>query len=228
MTKAQAVRTRHPKATTRATILAKAYEMYLDHRLIHGDERLSYVLDELGYTTGAGYQIWPNQAAFRRELQIYVAENIAYASPTLVKEDVEKLLAAGLDDDELSLNIGDLYFKSMVGVGEFYLTLRFLGMGEVRPDEITETLADAYERSSWEIEERYTGWMERSGRKMRDPLEVSDLAMAVTALMEGYALRAAVQPEKVAKQHKIGDGLHYGFSVAYLGVLDRFVEPPAA
>jgi hypothetical protein len=225
MKKATAVRTRHPKATTRATILAKAYEMYLDRRLIHGDERLSHVLDELGYTTGAGYQIWANQAAFRRDLQIYVAENIAYANPELVAADVEKALAASESADEVSLHVADLYFAAMVGVKEFYLTLRFLGMGEERPEEISETLSDAYERSSWEVVERLENALTQVKRRMRDGLTVEGLGVAITALLEGYALRFAAQPEKASKKYEYDGRSHTGFAVAYLGIVNQFTEP---
>lgn len=224
MKKAQAVRTRHPKATTRATILAKANEMYLDRRLIHGDERLSHVLDELGYTTGAGYQIWPNQAAFRRDLQIYVAENISYASPELVVDDIAKAVASSESFDELCLNVGDLYFAEMLGADEFYLTLRFFGMAQDRPDEITEALSDAYERSSWAIGPRLEAAMGRAGKKLREPFIIDDLSMAVTVLLEGYALRASVQYERVTAKYEFEGGSHYAFSVAFLAIVNQYTE----
>ncbi len=224
MKKAQAVRTRHPKATTRATILAKAYEMYLDRRLVHGDERLSHVLDELGYTTGAGYQIWPNQAAFRRELQIYVAENISYASPELVAEDVAEVIASSKSGEELALRVGDLYFAEMLRTEQFYITLRFFGMAHDRPEEITEALSDAYERSAWAVGPRLEAGMARIGLRVREPFTIDDLAAAVTALMEGYALRASVKNEQVTRKIKSEHGSYYAFSYAFLGVVNQFAE----
>ncbi len=35
----------------------------------------------MGYTTGAGYQIWVNQAHFREDLQVYIAQNLDWRAP---------------------------------------------------------------------------------------------------------------------------------------------------
>lgn len=224
MNKAQAVRTRHPKAVTRATILAKAYEMYLDRRLVHGDERLSSVLDELGYTTGAGYQIWANQAEFRADLQVYVAENIEYASPSIVADDILALRAQDPTVEQLTLGIADLYLERMVGSEAFLLTLRFFGMSADRPPEITEALSDSYERSGWQIRERLENALAMSGRRVKGHFQIDDLVMAITALLEGYALRSSVQRDRVMQMVEFADGKHYGFSVAFLGVIQQFTE----
>ena len=90
--------------------------------LVHGDERLSTVLESLGYTTGAGYQIWPNQAAFRLDLQTYIAERIDYAtarwpSPTSSQEIRDRELPL----EEHILAIGDAYIDYFVSREEFFL-----------------------------------------------------------------------------------------------------------
>ena len=224
MSKAPAVRTRHPKATTRANILKQAYEMYVDRRLVHGDERLSAVLDELGYTTGAGYQIWANQAAFREDLQVYIAENIEFASLRTIAAKVADLASRGLPYEQHVLAGADQYFEMFFGREQFYLTLRFYTMAEDRADPITEAMIDAYERLSWETADLFEAAFERFGRRLRQPLQMGDLTAAVSALVEGYALRGRVQPKVAARKVDYGDGRHYAFSVAFLGLINQFTE----
>lgn len=224
MNKAPVVRTRNPKSETRATILAKAYDMYVKRELEHGDERLSAVLDELGYTTGAGYQIWANQAEFRADLQVYIAENIEYANPDRIADDIAAVAATAESWEEYLLGVGDLYAENMIGDEAFYLSLRFFGMAEDRPEPITEALRDAYERSRWQAEERFELAMSGVGVRMKEPLRPADMAVALTALMEGYSLRASVQPDQALAKLKLGNTEHYAFSYGFLAIVQGFTE----
>ncbi len=224
MTKPQAARTRRPKSMTRATILAKAYDMYLERKLVHGDERLSAVLEELGYTTGAGYQIWPNQAAFRTDLQMYIVENLDYASLRIVAEEIAELQARNLPFEEYTLAAADLYVKAFLGREEFYLTLRFLAMGKERGDEITNAIREAYNLTEWEATDLLSRRLADFGKRIRDPYELSDLTTAITALLEGYALRARVQPERISENIDVGGVRHHVLSVAFLGLVEAFTE----
>lgn len=218
-------RTRQPKSATRAAILQRAYEMYLNRELDPGDERLSVVLDSLGYTTGAGYQIWANQAAFRKELAVYVAENIDYASLAPILEEAVALGERNLPFEQHTLHAGDLFAKAFLHREDFFLSLRFFAMSDERPKEITSTLIDAYERSSWEISEVLIGRMEHFGIRLREPFGMRDLIGALTALLEGYALRTRVQPEAVSTSLPWNDGEHHMFSVAFLALLKEMTEP---
>lgn len=223
MSTSPAVRTRHPKSVTRATILQKAYELYLSRDLVHGDERLSVVLDELGYTTGAGYQIWANQAAFRDELQVFVAENIEYASLSALTTEIEHLHELNLPFERQVLAGADLYVSNFLGREDFYLSLRFYAMAE-RPQEITDAVAQGYERLAWQTTALFDQVLAEHGRRLKPGLDVSDLAVAATALAEGYALRQRIQPDKIRSQVEFLDGPHHAFSVAFLGVVKEFTE----
>lgn len=224
MSSSQAVRTRHPKSVTRATILQKAYELYLNREIIHGDERLSVVLDELGYTTGAGYQIWANQAAFRDDLQVYVAENIEYATLASLAGQIDELHGKGLSFDNQVLAGADLYIDMFLGREDFYLSLRFFAMAADRPQEITNALIQGYERLTWETMALFESVLEDHGRKMKDGLAVQDLAVATTALVEGYALRHRIQPDRLEPTVQYSDGPHHVFSIAFLGTVREFTE----
>ena len=217
------VRTRHPKSVTRATILQKAYELYLSRDLVHGDERLSVVLDSLGYTTGAGYQIWANQAAFRDDLQVFIAENVEYASLDALAGEVEALHARELPFEEQVLAGADLYVHNFLGREDFYLTLRFYAMAE-RPQAITDAVAQGYERLTWQTTDLFKSVFASHGRQMKSGLTVEDLALAATALVEGYALRVRVQPDRPRSAVQYLDGPHHSFSVAFLGLVKEFTE----
>ncbi|MGI9598764.1 MAG: hypothetical protein ACR2QK_21550 [Acidimicrobiales bacterium] len=208
--------------------MQKAYEMYLDRRLVHGDERLSSVLDELGYTTGAGYQIWANQAAFRADLQVFIAENIEYASLKTIAHKIAELAAQDLPFDQHVLRGGDQYFEVFIGREEFYLTLRFFAMAEDRPDEIREALLDSYERSAWETTELFNMAFDRFDLRIKPHLQMSDLTAAATALVEGYALRGRIQPEVAERKVEYMGATHYTFSVAFLALVREFTESIAA
>lgn len=224
MSSSQAVRTRHPKSVTRATILQKAYELYLNREITHGDERLSTVLDELGYTTGAGYQIWANQAAFRDDLQVYVAENIEYATLASLAGHIQELHSKNLSFDNQVLAGADLYIDMFLGREDFYLSLRFFAMAADRAKDITNALIQGYERLTWEMMSLFESVLNDHGRKMKAGLTLQDLAVATTALVEGYALRQRIQPDKLEPSINYSDGVHHVFSIAFLGVVREFTE----
>jgi hypothetical protein len=199
--------------------------MYIARELIHGDERLSLVLDELGYTTGAGYQIWANQAAFREDLQIHIAENIDYATLEVLGAELADLDSKDLGWSDHLLAVGDLLYGAVGGREAFYLTLRFYAMSDGRPEQISAALGDAYDRLSAELESLFASMLDRFDRKVGDGAEIHDLVVAATSLLEGYALRARIRPADAGSRVKYDGGDHGAFSVAFLGVMDAFTEP---
>lgn len=219
------IRTRRPKSTTRSIILAKAYEMYLDRRLTPGDERLAAVLSELGYTTGAGYQIWANQAAFREDLTGFIAENIDYASLRSAAAEIVELAAMNLPFEQHTLAAGDRFINGFIGREEFYVKLRFLAMSDDRPDQVTQALMDAYEQSGWEAAQLFEVALRNFGLQVRSGLEMSDMTIAVTASLEGFALRHRVQPERIDTKVEAHGGMHHLFSLVFLAILKDFTEP---
>lgn len=217
-------RTRRPKEATRAAILAKAYELYLDKKLTPGDERLSVVLDSLGYTTGAGYQIWSNQAEFRQELQVYIAENIEYASLRAIAGQVAELDRLKLDFDQRVLEGAERYITAFLGREDFYISLRFMSMPAERPPQITAAITQAYERLTWETSELFKNVLKVEGRRMKDGHTYDDLAVATSALAEGYALRNRFQPERIKTDIATEYGPYHAFSVSFLGIVTQMVE----
>ena len=217
-------KTRRPKAKTRTAILAHAHEMYLDGRLRPGDERLAAVLAELGYTTGAGYQIWANQAAFQVDLSSYIAENVDYASLRAAASSIVDRIPDGLSFEQHMLAAGDQYISRFLETDAFQLQARFVAMSDVRPDPITSVLRDAYEKTISEVGKLFAKALEAHSRQIQEPLVMADLTGAVTAALEGFALRHAVQSEQVSKPVPAHDGEHHIFSVTLLAIITNFTE----
>ncbi len=199
--------------------------MYLDGRLAPGDERLAVVLRELGYTTGAGYQIWANQAEFREELAEFIVENIDYASLRTAAEAIAELAEQDLPFEQHVLAAGDRFMQGFLGREEFYVKLRFVAMTGDGSARILETLRHAYEQANVEAVELFEVVLNKFGRRVRPPLEMHDVTGAVTAALEGYALRERVQPDSVSKAVPEHGGEHHMFSVVFLAIMKDFTEP---
>ncbi len=191
-----AVRTRHPKQVTRRTILAKAYEMYVERRLVHGDERLADVLAELGRTTGSAYQIWTNQPEFRRELQTYVAVKLPYAGLYELTPELFARVTSERDgfDAQTEALAGHLYdtFTGKNDRDRFLLQLRFYGMTDERSEETTQALIEQADQAAMVVRSMVKPWIDRHDRRIAPPYDDYDLATSVVALTEGFALKASL------------------------------------
>lgn len=224
MANTEPIRTRQPKSRTKATILAKAYEMYLSHELEPGAERLAAVLERLGYTTGAGYQIWANQAEFRKDLQVYIANKVDHAGLCAIADRAAALAARKLPFEQHVLAAGDLCIDHLIGHEDFYVALRFFGLGRSRPAAVTDAMIDGYARLTRDYSEMLVPALQHFGRRMRPGLDIEHLTVAATALMEGYALRARVLPGENCRRITIGGEPHHPFSVAFLRLVEGMTE----
>ena len=220
------MRTRQTKAQTRQTILDQTYEMYRDGRLDRSDVRLAAVLNELGYTTGAAYYIWPNQAAFRREFMIFLAENIEYATMRVLADRVAEVRANHPAFDETLLNGSDMYIDHFVRQEDFYMSLGLYEMVDP-PDEVVTAVSLAYESMQGQVVAFFTESIARHDRRFVDEsvYGVNELVISCTAMVEGFALRHRFQPEKITPSVPFRDGKHHLFSVNLLTLAEAFTEP---
>ena len=182
---------RRPKGLTRKAILERSYELYVAGRLAPGDERLAVVLDDLGYSSGAGYQIWVNQAAFRADLQVFVAQRLSATAVASVERNLaamadapttaplEQLLASCLERLVAELSEGET----------FYLLLRFFSMADDRPEEVTGALHAVIRQIEQQLEQHLVALLPSHGRRMRAGRGPGQLSGAVFALAQGLALR---------------------------------------
>ncbi len=205
---------------TRARILEKAYELYRDNVLVHGDERLSVVLESLGYTTGAGYQIWPNQAAFRRDLQIYVAQNLSNRCVEILAAEIDSRDKGELDDYVLAM--GERFVDHLSNCDDFYFGLRFFAMGDDRPTEIGEALQASYDVLAADVGLCVDGALAHFGLVFRPGRTRDQLVTTIVALAEGFALRHRTRP--ASSPAEVGGQEYHPFSVALLSLAHQFCQ----
>lgn len=215
------MRTRQTKEETRQTILERAYEMYRDGGLDRTDVKVATVLKDLGYTTGAAYYIWPNQAEFRREFMIHMAENIEYGTLRALQEDIAELNKRDLTFRQRVLLGGDAYIDNFLGQEDFFISLRFYEMLHP-PKEIRTAVSLAYEAMQGHVVAYFEGLLARYGKRMRDEsvYGVNEIVVSGTAMVEGFALRHRFQPEKIERTIVMEDDKHYLFSVNMLAMFD--------
>lgn len=219
------MRTRQTKEETRRTILDRAYEMYRDGGLDRTDVKVATVLKDLGYTTGAAYYIWPNQAAFRTEFMIHMAENIEYGSLSALGGRIEELHASDPSFEEEILRGADLYLENFLEQENFFINLRFYEMVDP-PSEIRAAKSLAYEQMQGHVEQFFAHVLARHGRRMTDEsvYGIPELVVTCTAMVEGFTLRYRFQPGKITPSVPCQGGKHHLFSVNLLALVEANTE----
>jgi hypothetical protein len=167
--------------------------MYLDRKLIQGDERLAFVLEELGYTTGAGYQIWANQAAFREDLRDYVAENLDYRA-LATQEEVEQIAGQNLEFGDYVAELARrMIYRATVE--EFYLSLRFYALNDdERTSAITRSLRSTFRYRAEFAEALIKYAVDAYGKIL--PADSYGLAVSVIERIDGHLLAWRICPEQ--------------------------------
>jgi BetI-type transcriptional repressor, C-terminal len=147
-------------------------------------------------TTGAFYNIWPTQGDFRRD----VLDHVLSVGRFQGDQDALELLAGFLTDTpstaEMVRSAADLNFKGLRGDPAITLQLALWTQHASDPeicDRIRALYGAMFERAS----PLYRKLLERAGRRMVPPYTVEFLAVAVTALVEGLALRWTIDPDAV-------------------------------
>jgi hypothetical protein len=200
---------------TRVAILERAQEMYVDRELVHGDERLSAVLEDLGYTTGAGYQIWSNQAEFRQDLQVFVAERLQAVDLDGLADTVDGSQDLAQAIDQLSIRLLD----RVCAWGDYFLSLRFYGMDADRPEEVTAAMVGTADRFIESLEAMLSEVVARLGRRFRPEADSRVVAQAVAALLQGLALQQRVDRRAAGSRNRSAA------SLGLVALLDAATEP---
>jgi AcrR family transcriptional regulator len=187
---------RASKAETRERLLEAGRQLVVREGLRASiDVRLTDVLDEVGLTTGAAYNIWDSQDHYRRELALYIARNVQWADDRLILEG-RSSLPLDLSLDEWVTAVADLYFEAFVSSWDYFILLHFWGVKE--PDEeLQEALRAGYDIVHQRFMVLFGATLERFGRVVKEPYTLDDLCTLMTAVCEGLALRQRFQPERM-------------------------------
>lgn len=224
---------------TRRLILDAALKLLLDRGASAGVQhiRLQEVLRAVGLTTGAAYRIWSDQDEFHRDLAVEMMA-LRFSAPTASAtaaiagvvehggtiDDIVR--AAARDHVEYTEQFHRLPESRDAHVFTTALALR---TAAGTWPELRSAAAARHEESIDAFCRFYSELMTRFGRRMREPFTVRDLAEAMAALGEGFAVRAAEGLEHPVFDIADDDESHAGewtlFGIAARGLVDVFTIP---
>lgn len=162
--------------------------------------RLQDALNAVGLTTGAAYAIWADQEEFHRELATELVRTWDETSTLGLVTSVGDVTVL----DEMIRRAGANYARTTGAWREedeapapaLYLTALALRTAAGAWPELREASVARHEQSVTRFSEAYAHLLELSGTRMREPFTVRDLAEALAALAEGFAVRSAERLEQ--------------------------------
>lgn len=211
---------RHDPAETRQLLLETGRQMVIEQGTRESiDIRVADVVAAAGRTTGSAYQIWASQADYQHDLAIYIAETFDWFAP-MTPDFIDTFAAAGLSLRELTTTAAKIYFDAFLAHERFYLSLRFWSVREPSP-ELEQAIRHGYESVAAELEPLFTHALTAYRRRLRDPFTMSDLTIAITAVVEGMALRHRFDSDAV---RVVGEPTDNVFSNSLIAIVEYFTE----
>ncbi len=179
------------------------------------DLRLSSVLDQMGLTSGAAYNIWASQRDFQHDLAHHLVREYSWAGPD--RTDT-KLDFDAEPTDEIR-RLAELYLESLTDETQYYLTLRFWGVKHPSA-ELRDSVKKGYagNHSQWRV--FYHVGFDWAGLRMRNGYTMDDFVVMATMITEGAALRHRFEPERL----RGADGRSL-YSEALVALVEYFTEP---
>jgi hypothetical protein len=161
-------------------------------------------------TTGAFYNIWPTHLEFRRALLEHVLSMDRFRGD----KATQVLLRDYIHQPEVSITdvirvVANFNFDELKDEAGFRLQMA-LWTQHVNDDEVRERLKGFYRDLNAALHPLYAQFLERSGRRMRAPYDVSTFAVTLTALVEGLHLRWSVDPDAVTSDMPAPPGVDDG------------------
>ena len=202
------------------------YERGVDIGVAH--VKLADVVAEAGLTTGAAYRCWDNQEAFHQDLA--VAAVLWRDGPP---NGVTAAHIAGLIDEQAPLPelLRTATEPNLFSYPENVTFLTTIGLRACGPTD--EALADAGRRRFEEAIDSYTELYDALarlyGRRLRPPFTMTQVALVLASLSEGFALQAMTgMPHPHVERTDVPDGVGSEWSLlacAVEAIVERFTEP---
>lgn len=145
-----------------------------------------------GVTTGSLYQLWDTQGEFRRDLLFHLLES-ANSDALETSELTGKGAAASQTPDDAVREVGKLAWQRLRDRDAYFVFLSAFGL--IRDPDVADTIRRAYREADDANVPLYEALLAFFGLRMRSPLEVDDLAVALGALLDGFSIRWQVDPE---------------------------------
>lgn len=196
--------------------------------------RLADVAGAAGLTTGAAYRCWPNQEAFHRDLAIAAVEWRDEATIARTLANIATLVDADAPLAEV-LRVGAMANVHAYPRDEPFFIAIVLRSCASSDGRLAEAARDRLDTAAASFTSLYEVLLGHYRRRMRPPLTVHHLTVALAALSEGFALQTmagASHPSVQRDDTEPGVGADWTLmGCAVESIVDRFTEPldgPAA
>lgn len=187
---------RRTSEQTRALLIETGMQMLLERGATAGVShiRLQQVLRRAGLTTGAAYRLWPDQDAYQHDLAVH-ATTWRDDSPTATTmARIAELIERGEPLAEVvrqgtAAHVEGFEKRDGRRQPTFLLALA-LRATAAHSDELRLASRRRHQQSLDEFADLYQRVMDRYGRRLRPGRSIQQLAEAMAAVGEGFALHA--------------------------------------
>ena len=187
-------------AQTRAALLEAGAVLLREQPVgtVLNQVKAAEVARRAGRTTGAFYHHWDDQESYQRELLAYALAPGRFSSTSGAIDSALADLAEGIHLEEMVRRAARQNFENVRS--NPYLPL-FMALWSKQGDdnEIREHLRQHYQTVTAQLVPMYQKIFDAQGLEPRPPFTVEMFAVTLTAIVEGLALRAAVDPAAVPR-----------------------------
>lgn len=179
--------------------------------------------DSLPITTGAIYQVWPSQADFQADLLFHIAEVDAVVTPDAgsVDEQIRRARADRTPAAEIVRDNIEESFAATISSAATYIVFSFYALA-ANP-RVRAALKRSYDEFAAEVDRRWQALLTGFGLRVRAPYTIDDLATAITATLEGFAMRSRVDPDRL--RDPFGEAGWSLVSRTVAAIFTQFTEP---
>jgi hypothetical protein len=230
------------RAATTESLLRAGAELLADNPVgdVLSQLKATAIAARAGRTTGAFFNIWPTQDAYRTALLGWIRQERVHSRRAVEQENAAVLKAQGPDVrlTEIVRGAANANFRALMADPMTRLEIALWAFAASRSDVEDESTAKArgeagdylralYDEVDRDLVPTYTYVLDALGRRMRPGWTVDDLAVSLTALVQGLLMRAVVDPDSVPDSPP-GDAQRWSFFARVALELVHTMSEPGA
>lgn len=196
-----------PPPPARSRLLDAGVELLMERGVAGGvDIRLTEAAERAGLTTGGAYKAWKGgQEEFRRELAGEAMRRFPDAEPTLLEAEAKALERAGVPFGRLLRTLATQNISRIVADRTTNAVLFALYGASFIHDDLREEAGRSYQQFTQSYGGLYHHVLDFYGLQIRDGFTMDDLAIALTALTDGYTLRFLIDEQAWQRRLELPD-----------------------
>lgn len=185
-------------AATRADLLEAGSRLLQEQPVgtILTQVKATEIARRAGRTVGAFYHHWPDQQSYQRDLIEHVLSPDRLPSTSVAEQSVRSDLAANVPMEEIIRRGARANFEA-VRSNPIVPLFMALWSKQGTDEHIREQLRRHYQQVTDQLVPVYAAFFDAQGWEPRPPFTLETFAVTLTALVEGLAVRAAVDPDAV-------------------------------